>query len=146
MISKVNVVGISDVSVGYGSPQVAIFMLSLTGFLGGLGVLLEPDQLERPPRHGLFSGIMIKRLRTIFHPFSRPGWIQYIMQAAKEVNHYRPEVLVVYSPYSLPILCKLHYIPRFVIYYALEMVNSPFLAKLLSSVCLLYTSPSPRDS
>jgi len=101
MLSK-TVFGISDVSVGYGSPQVLNFMVSLTNFLDIPGVLLEPDQLERPPL--LFPEIMIKRLRTIFHPYSRPGWIEYIVQAAKEVNEFKPGVLVLYSASSLPIM------------------------------------------
>ncbi len=118
------IVGVSDVSLGYGSPQIPAFMSSLVDYYKEAeGIIIEPDQLEKKPRHDQFVKFAIKRLHSIFPPHSIPGKIEYNRMAAKEVNRLRPEILIIHSEYSLPVLLELTYRPRFVIYYALELVS-----------------------
>jgi len=114
---------VSNISVGYGTPQILYLLRSLRELIEGTAppTLLEIDQPERPPRHDLFPDLDITRIYTLRHPQSREGSIQYINEAAAHLNKERPEVLVIPSTYSLPVLWLLSYAPRIVVYYVLEM-------------------------
>lgn len=119
------IVGISDVSVGYGSPQVTAFMTSLQQVYQTQQVLLiEPDHPERIPRHELFPNLCISRVYSQIHPYTTAGRIQYMVEAARLVNDEQPDVLVVFCSYSLPALFKLRRRPRMVIYYAIEQPSA----------------------
>lgn len=123
MSASIRVVGVSDVSVGYGSPQVPAFINSLGRFYANAEcILFEPDQPEKAPRHKLFPQLTIKRITTKFHPHSTAGRIEYVSQVAGLVESLRPDVLVLYCTYSLPVLFKLRKKPAFVIYYEIEPV------------------------
>lgn len=118
------IVGVSDVSIGFGSPQIPALMNSLTEHYGIENpVLIEPDQPERDPKHYLFPNLQIKRIPTIFHPYGEFGRVEYIVQAATEVNRVRPNLLVICGSFCLPLLFKLHFRPQCVIYYVLETAS-----------------------
>ncbi len=125
--AKIRIVGVSDVGIGYGSPIIPFFMNSVVDYYGDAeGVLIEPDQPEAPPRHSSFPTLSIKRILTTFHPHNEPGGrIEYIYRVAEEVKRIRPDILVIFCTYSLPVLFKLHPRPPFVIYYAIEL-TSPY--------------------
>ena len=117
---------VSNISVGYGTPQILYLLRSLRELIEGTAppTLLEIDQPERPPRHDLFPDLDITRIYTLRHPYSREGAIQYINEAVAHLNKERPEVLVIPSTYSLPVLWLLNYAPRIVVYYVLEMPDA----------------------
>ncbi|MBM3450330.1 MAG: glycosyltransferase [Armatimonadetes bacterium] len=129
------VVGVSDVSVGYGSPQIPAFIASVATHYGGEGIVLEPDQIERAPRDGLFPAVDIERLATSFHPYSAIGRLEYNVAASRRVDALAPDVLVVFGEYCLPVLAKLRRRPRVVILYALELITYPFDIEVSRAVC-----------
>lgn len=121
MNDRPRLMGVSDVSTGYGSPQIPLFMHSLqVHYAGAATLLVEPNQPERPPRGERFPDLGVRRLPTLTHPHSSAGRIEYVGRAAEAVDDYRPDVLVVFCSYSLPVLFRLRRRPPFVIYYRTE--------------------------
>lgn len=118
------IVGISDVSLGYSSPQIPALMTSVVDYYGAEGIMLEPDQPERPPRHQLFPHLKLLRINTAFHPHSLPGRIEYMRSAAQAIDALCPDMLVIYCTFSLPVLFKIRRRPDFVIYYSVESIPS----------------------
>lgn len=116
------IVGVADVSLGYGSPQILAYLSSLAD-LYGVGVLaLEPDEVHKQPFQSSDPAVVIKRISTNLPPHSSAGRIAYILEAAKLVNRLKPRMLVIFCTYSLPILYKLSYKPDFVLYVSLESI------------------------
>lgn len=115
------IAAVADFSIGYGSPQLAALVRSLRDHWGAsTAMLLEPDQSERPARHALFPDLSIRRVATDFPLYSAAGLVQYAHEAAAELNRLQPDVLVVTSPFVLPVLRKLRRRPRCTVYYMLE--------------------------
>jgi glycosyltransferase involved in cell wall biosynthesis len=125
MSSRTQIVGVSDVSIGYGSRQIPAFMQSLVDYYKKAeGIIIEPDQPEKPPQHDQVPELKVKRIKTSFN-FSVPlGRIEYNMQAAREVNRLRPDILIIFCTYSLPVLFKLAYKPELIIYYSIESIDA----------------------
>ena len=118
---SLRIAGVSDVAVGYGSPQIPAFLRSLMEHYSvESGYLFEPDQPERPPRHGLFPHLRIARVETRAEAYSGPGWIEYNARVARELERLAPDVLVLFSPPTLPALWGLRRKPALTIYYVLE--------------------------
>lgn len=119
------IAGVSDVSVGYGSPQVIAFMKSIADFYGASAVVFEPDESNRPNllRSVPAGEVRFERIATTWHPHNhQAGRIEYIISVARRLNKFRPSLLVVFCTYSLPVLFKLKFKPNFVIYYAIESI------------------------
>lgn len=120
-MSRLCIAGVSDVSVGYGSPQLPTLLRSLKAhYAPAEAILFEPDQSERPPRHELFPELRITRLPTRFSHYTTSGTIEYNVALLDELDRLRPDVLVLSSTLVLPALFRLRHRPRFTIYYMLE--------------------------
>ncbi|NUQ67094.1 MAG: hypothetical protein HUU18_02285 [Phycisphaerales bacterium] len=118
------VAAVSDVSIGYGSPQVPRLLESLSEhYAPARGFMLEPDQSERPPLAMNAWSFELKRVHTSVSHYVRSGTIEYLVHCARELNERRPDVVVVSSSLTLPVLFKLRYRPRLVIYYMLESLS-----------------------
>lgn len=116
------IVAVADASLGFGSPQIPEFMRALRGHYGGDAVILEPDAFEKPPRHDLYPDLKIERLHTGVHPYAPEGRIHYLLAAAKRIDQLKPDVLVVFCTFCLPVLFKLRRRPKFVIYHSIESI------------------------
>ena len=116
------IAAISDVTIGYGTPQIPALVSSVAGHFGGDVSILEPAQPELPPRHDHFPFFQFHRIATTVHPHSVPGRAEYVWHGARILNQLRPDVLIVGCTYSLPVLFKLRRRPELVIYYCLESV------------------------
>lgn len=115
------ILGVSDVSLGYGSPQVPTLLESLADHYPGCDALvLEPDQSEFRPQPGRFPRLRIERVATRFHPHSPPGMIEYNTRVARTLDALAPDILVFSSPVVIPSLLRARHRPRFCIYYMLE--------------------------
>ncbi len=127
MMDSPKILGISDVSIGYGSPIIPAFLGSLAEhYRVPRAHLLEPDQPEVPPQHDRYPVLSVTRIRSSFHPHKHSaGRVEYVLRACKEVEKLRPDILVVFCTYAIPVLFKLKWRPRFVIYYAVEL-TSPY--------------------
>jgi glycosyltransferase involved in cell wall biosynthesis len=122
MSPKVRIAGVSDVSLGLGSPQVLYFMRSVLAHYDAEGILIEPDQPEIHLMQGLAKGLNIHRIYSAFHPHqSFAGRTEYIIRSASLINKLRPDILILFCTFTLPVLFKLKTRPPFVIYYAYEM-------------------------
>lgn len=115
---------VSDVTIGYGSPQVPLLAASLREHYGaGATVdIVEPAQPELAPRHGQFPSFAFHRVSTADHPHSPVGRTEYVWRASKIVNRLKPDVLVISCTYCLPVLFRLSRRPRKVIYYSIESI------------------------
>ena len=114
------IIGVSDVSIGYGSPQIIRLMQSLGQHYGTSDVLLfEPDNAKIEPARQI-GKYPVLRMDTMYDPYSEPGRIEYCIRVAKEINKRKPDVLVLFCTFTLPVLFKLKFRPRKVIYYHIE--------------------------
>lgn len=123
-----NVACVSDISLGYGSPQILFLLRSLRDYTGSMNrpLVLEIHQPERPPVHDRYPDIEMIRVYTDIHPHSnlQYGRVQYIRQCARILNERQPEIVVVPNTFSLPVLFRLTYRPKVAIYYVLEMPSA----------------------
>ncbi len=122
MPEKPALVGVSDVSLGYGSPQVILFMRSLAAHLGVTALVIEPDQKNKEPYQPAYPDLQVKRMRSPENPHSTTGRVDYVLRAARVLNELKPRVLVIFCTYSLPVLQHLTYDPDYVIYYSYESI------------------------
>lgn len=120
--SEHTIVGVSDVSVGYGSPQVVRFMESLAEQYAQQVTILEPDQTEKKPLDPAPPGCVLERIATTVHPHTQLGRREYISAASRRLNALRPDMLVLFGSFSFPALTQLRHRPRHNIYYCYEMV------------------------
>lgn len=119
-----SIVGVSDVSLGYGSPQVPALLNELQLFRGlNKSLMLEPHQEERPERHEHFPALSMRRVGTRRSVHSRAGLLEYTARCAQILNHLRPTELVIGAPNLLPLLARLRYRPKTVFYYMLESLS-----------------------
>lgn len=114
---------VSDVSLGFGSPQIPALARSLATHYDRPATVYEPNQPGRPPISQPPGVIEVRRIMTDFDPHSLPGRIEYVLKAAAALNRERPAVLMLCSSLTLPVLLKLRYRPQVVVYALLEMVS-----------------------
>jgi glycosyltransferase involved in cell wall biosynthesis len=117
------VVAVSDVSVGYGSPQIPMLVRDVARRYGAEAVIVEPDQSGMALMR-VIEGCRVERIRTAYNPHSTVGRIDYVLEAARRVNELQPDVLIVFCTYSLPVLLKLKRRPSVVIYSSIESVSA----------------------
>lgn len=88
-------------------------------------IIIEPDQTNIPPRKESFNNLEIHRVPTSFHIYeNRLGRVEYIAKASKLVEKSKPDVLVIFTTFCLPVLFNLSHRAKLVIYYCLESVSS----------------------
>jgi glycosyltransferase involved in cell wall biosynthesis len=119
----VKILAVSDVSVGYGSRQIPAIVDSLGDHYGAEKYIIEPDQIEKAPNHDAFPNITIHRIITNIHPHSPGGRIEYIIKASKLIDKIKPNILIISTTFTLPVVFKIHYRPQKTIYYCLESIS-----------------------
>lgn len=124
MNSACRIVGISDVSVGYGSPQVPMLLESLCDFYGEEAIIFEPDERGGELIRSISQRWRIERIHLSMSPHSSAGRIEYIAKVAQRLNEIRPNLLVIFCTYSLPVLLKLRFRPAFIIYDSIESIEA----------------------
>lgn len=121
MVDGVNsILTVSDVSVGYGTPQVLSISRSLMEHLGAECLVLEPDQPERPPLPNATPRMKIDRVYTANHPYTLSGQAEYCMQVADRINSERPDCVILCSFLGTGALLRMKHRPKLLIYYGLE--------------------------
>lgn len=119
------IVGISDVSLGFGSPQIPCFMQYMLAHMpGAAGLVLEPDQPEKPYERYRYQAFETERVLTQADAYSANGRSEYIRICAKKVNQRKPDVLILFCSFTLPVLFSLKYKPQKAIYYNIEMASA----------------------
>lgn len=122
--SAIKIVGVSDVSVGYGSPQIPRLIGSLAEHYDSTALILEPDQSDKQPLKTPPHRCHLERVRTAAHPHTELGRRQFVAATTRRLNALRPDVLVLFCTYTLPVLAGLRRKPRFTIYHSLESILS----------------------
>jgi len=117
------IAAVSDVSMGYGSPQLPSIMLSLLEKYGGEGVIIEPDIDGRTPYRGYGDSCRVERIYTMVGPHDGPGRVEYLLRAADRLNELRPDVLVLLCTFTVPVLFQLRERPPFVIFWSNESMG-----------------------
>lgn len=114
------VMTLSDVSVGYGTPQVLSITESLCAMTGARSKILEPDQPERPPVPEVVARANVERIYTANHPYTLSGQIEYCLQVADRIDREKPDVIVLSSFLAVGAVFRMKHRPKLLIYYALE--------------------------
>jgi hypothetical protein len=119
------VAGVSDVSIGYGSPEVPALMHSLCRMLGVRGELIEPDEIARPPiTLDWDAQFDLVRIPSRFIDHSRAWHGHYLSSAARRLNRTRPDVVVVFGGSVFPITLLFRWKPPTIIYHAYEFISN----------------------
>jgi glycosyltransferase involved in cell wall biosynthesis len=116
------ILAVSDVTMGYGTPQLPLLTSSLAEHYRGEGWILEPVQPDLSPRHGLFPHLRMESCPSTFHPHTQQGRQEYLWRASQRVNELKPDVLVICCTFCLPVAFRLNYRPRKVVYYSVESI------------------------
>ena len=121
---------ISDVSLGYGGPQLLRMAESFASTFGAEVHIFEPDEPERRPvdirQHTRSSSIHLTRIYTTAHPYFRQGRIEYCAQAAERVKALAPDILMFATMYGISILDHLDTRTMLKIFYCLEEVDPEY--------------------
>ena len=150
MTSQSRLIAVSDVSLDYGSPEIAALTDALSGHYGTRGLLLEPDETDRPPsaprdtRH-----FDVRRLGSGL-PSQTLSWRRdFLWRARQIIEAEKPDILFVCGGAVFPVLAALKHRPAQVIYFAYEQIAD--LAEpdqrahtAMLADCDLVITPSPR--
>lgn len=122
---SLKIIGVSDVSLGFGSTQIPEFMkFLLEHYPQSNGMIIEPDQADKPYIFNRYPQFVIRRIHTHTNCYGNSGRIEYINRAAKIVENEKPDILILFCTFTLPLLFKLKNKPSFVIYYNIEMASA----------------------
>lgn len=116
------IVAVSDVTVGYGTPQLPLLVESLLDYYRGEAIMVEPVQPELAPRHDAFPRFDIRSVATAEHPHSTIGRTEYVWRASRLVNQLRPDILLICCTYCLPVIYRLSKRPPRTFYYSVESI------------------------
>lgn len=123
-IKASSVLMLSDVSVGFGTPQVVSLTKSLSEYFDADGIIIEPDQPERPPVDLGIDRVETRRLYTSTHPYSASGRIDYCLQAQAEIDRLKPDVIIFSAFHAMGAILKMKHKPKLLIYYGLEHTDN----------------------
>lgn len=135
---NLKIVGISDVSVGYGSPEVPALMDSICRSFGVTGLLIEPDEIARPPVTWTWnSSFKLERISSSFSDHT-PAWHRHFQaNALRRVEAVDPDVLIVFGSSVFASLMGLRSRPRCLIYHAYEFISSLSENDRTAHTCLI---------
>lgn len=142
-----HIVIVSEVSVGYGTPQVLRVAESLARECAARVTVFEPDQPERPPidigRHVESPSISVRRIYTAAHPYRTAGRIEYCLAVASELNSDPAAVIIICSSYGLPVLYRVDASRTLNVFYCLEHVpeNKDASLELVARHCSVVIFP-----
>lgn len=119
---KNRVVCVSDVNIGYGSPQIPKLVEFLSQKYDAEAIILEPNEPLKPRKQDFSTNYTMRTIPLSSHPHTQRGRKEFIKKAVEMVEQLKPDVLVICATYSLPVLFQINFRPKFVIYYYLESI------------------------
>lgn len=118
---KTRLITVSDVVLGYGSPQIADFSNSLCEILRSPGLICQPLVPNRRVIEGSdWNFLSFETIPTAAHPYNPIGCSEYVYKCLKIINRLKPDVLVISNYRLFDLLDGLDYRPSKVIHLALE--------------------------
>jgi hypothetical protein len=119
------IVGISDVSVGYGSPEVPALLDSICKAYGTQGILIEPDEIARPPiTFDWEPAFELRRVSSRYEDHSAAWHTNYKRAAVQLIDELNPEVLVLFGSAVFNLIPLIRRKPRKIIYHAYEYIST----------------------
>jgi len=124
MTRPLKILGICDVSVGYGSPEIAAIMHDLANCDWVSGAqLIEPDEPDRPPIPNAPHAFQIRRIDGTGLPPQSLSWTRhFVAESAKIVNWESPDILIIFGGAVFASLALLKKRPKCIIYFAYEQI------------------------
>lgn len=110
---------VSDVQLGFGSPQIAKLVQFLSKYYSTKAIIVEPRNSIKQDSKTSYENISIQSV-YVDDPYSLDGRKQFLTKAHKIVEKLNPTILIICTTFNLPILFQLKSRPDFVIYYYLE--------------------------
>lgn len=123
-MTKNQIVCVSDVSIGYGSPQIQKLVEFLSQNYDANAVILEPYDSLKPEKRYSLPCFTVRTIQLSSHPHTHRGRKEFTKKASGIIEQIKPDILVICATYSLPVLFQMKFRPKFVIYYYLESVVS----------------------
>ncbi|GGB61332.1 hypothetical protein GCM10011316_36660 [Roseibium aquae] len=123
----ISVVMLTDVSVGYGTPQNLRLAESICKNYNARVHIFEPDQAVRPqidikkrlPEYN----ISLNRVFTTGNLFTQEGRIEFAQYVAPHIRNIKPDILIISGLYRLPVLDMIDHDHMIKIFYCLEEVT-----------------------
>lgn len=111
---------LSDVPLGYGSPQILRLAESLSRLLNEPAMIIAPKGDEAAPKLAASAGVSLIEL-TAMAPFGNVRFdIEFCLQAAREIDELAPRWLVQAAFLGAPALLRLRRRPQRCIYFGYE--------------------------
>ena len=123
-----NIITVSDIVLGYGSPQILRFTKSVCDRRKSNAKILQPFSAQRPPIKLGLTDISIDTIPTSEHPNSDIGRREYIKACLRKINELRPDILIITNYTLFDLIDGLNYQPKRLIHLALEDLE-PLLVK-----------------
>ncbi len=131
-MEKISAICVSDISLGFGSPQIMYFVKSIKKHLNLDNIkIYEPDQNERPIEHRNTNSINIERIYTEFPIYLLEGLLAYLPSVLDRLNFHKPQVIILSSPKLMMVIPFLKYKPKYIVCLMLESLE--FLLENLSA-------------
>ncbi|MAL09162.1 MAG: hypothetical protein CMF74_05800 [Maricaulis sp.] len=122
--NRIRILALSDVAVGYGSPQVQYLLDSLRRHYRNASVtMVEPDQKRRARRDPLFPEIEVIRVVTTMPPYDGAFHVEYNLELRKIIEERKPHILIATHGWVLPSILTANWKPDCFIYYMLESLT-----------------------
>lgn len=124
MARALNLLGICDVSVGYGSPEITALMhdLACCDWIASAH-LIEADEPDRPPASAMPDSYRLTRIHGAGLPAQSLSWTRhFINQSAKIANESRPDILILFGGAVFPVVALLDFRPQSLVYHAYEQI------------------------
>lgn len=117
------IVGLSDVAIDYGSPEVTALFHDICVVANCAGLLIEPDEHDRPPViRQPKRAFELCRLQSKLKSHSIAWRREYIYNAAKLINQQKPDILFLFGGVTVPVVNFLRNRPRCIVYHAYEQI------------------------
>lgn len=117
---KIQIITVSDIMLGYGSPQIGLFSESLCNFTKMRGMICQPRIPTRKLLEQSFQNIILETIATNIHPHSFAGRQEYIEKCLKIINRICPSIIIITNYSLFGLIDGLSYKPEKIIHYALE--------------------------
>lgn len=123
---------ISDSALGFGSPDIIGLADGLCAHFGAKGILVQPDDLNRPLVDIQFTAdVRSIRLFSDLPTYTRSWRWNFFRLAARAVDDFKPDLVVVVGPNGYGASRALRFRPKLLVYYMLEMATTePLYADL----------------
>lgn len=128
--APLRVVILSDVSVGYGTPQILRMAESFAKVFDAEVHIFEPDQPERPPIDIRAivptPRVSLKRIYTSAHPYQMEARVEFCRRVADLLSGQQLDIIILSTMYSIAVLDYIDLSNTCKIFYGLEDANEHY--------------------